>query len=536
MEEIYCFAGNPLDRASERRRDTAWIRSLLDDPAARILPLRDLRPLTRGSESPVLDWQPVAPWRDLIERGATLVFLGLDDERPYFAVDASGADSALFRRRASRSMPAPSRRCCPQARRRSSAEARSLVDWHARHRFCAQCGSPTRVASAGWVRRCPECKASHYPRSDPVTIMLAVRGERALLGRNRRRPGNRFSCLAGFMEPGETLEECVRREVHEESGVRVGRVRYLACQPWPFPSSLMMGFLCEGLTEEITVDPEELAEARWFDARGDPRHGRARRDGSRRPDPDLGAGAGGDRASALPALVLRARRRISPADGGGGTGRPRYRRERRDRALHRARADPRRVPGGDDGPRRRAPRAGPPDGGRALGRDLGRSGTCRFRQPRRGAPPRRAGPRDARPARSPRQQCRADLTAVSAVGGRLRADLCGQPPGAVPVDQSLARPAARLGARADRDGRLAGASRRAARSRGTRGTRGLEPAQGLWPLQAVQHPVHPRLGAAARRQRGGRGVPPPRGCRDRDRRPRAAASPGSAGASSSRFW
>ena len=263
MEEIYCFAGNPLDRASERRRDTAWIRSLLDDPAARILPLRDLRPLTRGSESLVLDWQPVAPWRDLIERGATLVFLGLDGERPYFAVDASGADSAL----SDAGEPFDARTLAPLLPTGEAAilgEARSLVDWHARHRFCAQCGSPTRVASAGWVRRCPECKASHYPRSDPVTIMLAVRGERALLGRNRRRPGNRFSCLAGFMEPGETLEECVRREVHEESGVRVGRVRYLACQPWPFPSSLMMGFLCEGLTEEITVDPEELAEARWF--------------------------------------------------------------------------------------------------------------------------------------------------------------------------------------------------------------------------------------------------------------------------------
>ena len=103
------------------------------------------------------------------------------------------------------------------------AEARSLIDWHARHRFCAQCGSPTRVTAAGWVRRCPECKASHYPRSDPVTIMLAVIGERALLGRNRPRPGSRFSCLAGFMEPGEPLEECVRRQVHAESGV--GRPR-----------------------------------------------------------------------------------------------------------------------------------------------------------------------------------------------------------------------------------------------------------------------------------------------------------------------
>src|SRR5438309_11952544 len=144
------------------------------------------------------------------------------------------------------------------------AEARSLIDWHARHGFCAQCGSATRVEAAGWVRRCPECKASHYPRSDPVAIMLAVRGDYGLLGRGRRRPGARFSCLAGFMEPGETLEEAVRREVFEESGIQVGYVRYLASQPWPFPSSLMMGFLAEALTEEITIDPEELAEVRWF--------------------------------------------------------------------------------------------------------------------------------------------------------------------------------------------------------------------------------------------------------------------------------
>jgi NAD+ diphosphatase len=262
MEEIYCFAGNPLDRVSERRRDSAWIGELLDDPAARLLPLRDLRPLTRGSDKVELDWQPLPPWRELIERGATLIFLGLGDGRPHFAIDAGDADIADPNREPidARSL-AP---LLPGGEAAILAEARSLIDWHARHRFCAQCGSPTRVESAGWVRRCPECEASHYPRSDPVTIMLAVRGDYGLLGRNRRRPGNRFSCLAGFMEPGETLEECVRREVHEESGIRVGRVEYLACQPWPFPSSLMMGFLCEALSEEITVDPEELAEARWF--------------------------------------------------------------------------------------------------------------------------------------------------------------------------------------------------------------------------------------------------------------------------------
>jgi NAD+ diphosphatase len=263
MEEIYCFGGNPLDRASERRRDTLWIQSLLDDPAARILPLCELRPLIRGEAVPELDWQPVEPWRERIARGATCIFLGLDEARPYFAVDGGPAEAGP----AGQPGPVDARTLAPLLSGGEAAilaEARSLIDWHARHRFCAQCGSPTRVASAGWVRRCPECKASHYPRSDPVTIMLAVRGDYGLLGRGRRRPGARFSCLAGFMEPGETLEEAVRREVHEESGVRVGRVKYLACQPWPFPSSLMMGFLCEALSEEITVDPEELAEARWF--------------------------------------------------------------------------------------------------------------------------------------------------------------------------------------------------------------------------------------------------------------------------------
>jgi NAD+ diphosphatase len=263
VEDVYCFGGNPLDRASERRTNEEWIAALLDDPDTRVLALRDLKPFTRGTAAPALDWQPVAPWRDQIETGAPLIFLGLGDGRAHFAIDATGAsiapdiDIELIDVRAL----APTLATGEAA---ILAEARSVLDWHARHRFCAQCGSPTAMASAGWTRRCPECRASHYPRTDPVVIMLAIRGERALLGRNRRRPGARFSCLAGFIEPGETLEDAVRREVREESGVRCGRVRYLAGQPWPFPSSLMLGFLTEALTEEITVDPKELAEARWF--------------------------------------------------------------------------------------------------------------------------------------------------------------------------------------------------------------------------------------------------------------------------------
>ncbi len=192
-----------------------------------------------------------------------LIFLGLGDGRAHFAIDATGSsvapdiDTELVDVRALAPAIATGEAAI-------LAEARCLLDWHARHRFCAQCGSPTRVVSAGWVRRCPDCRASHFPRTDPVVIMLAIHGDRGLLGRNRRRAGARFSCLAGFVEPGETLEAAVRREVREESGIRCGRVRYLAGQPWPFPSSLMIGFLAEALTEEITVDPEELAEARWF--------------------------------------------------------------------------------------------------------------------------------------------------------------------------------------------------------------------------------------------------------------------------------
>lgn len=203
MEEIYCFAGNPLDRMSERRRDAAWIAALLGDPAARVLPLCDLQPLTRGdAAAPTLDWQPAAAWREAITAGAMLVFLGIGDGRPCFAIDASGAARGAPKA----GEPFDARTLAPllpQADAAILAEARSLIDWHARHPFCAQCGARTRVEAAGWVRRCPECKASHYPRSDPVTIMLAVRGEFGLLGRNRRRAGSRFSCLAGFMEPGK---------------------------------------------------------------------------------------------------------------------------------------------------------------------------------------------------------------------------------------------------------------------------------------------------------------------------------------------
>jgi len=145
------------------------------------------------------------------------------------------------------------------------AEAKALLGWHERHRFCSHCGTPTLPTQGGWRRDCPSCKAEHFPRTDPVVIMLASAGERCVLGRSPRFAKSMWSCLAGFCEPGESIEEAVRREVREEVGLVCARVSYFASQPWPFPSSLMIGCFAEALTEDIEIDRSEIEEARWFD-------------------------------------------------------------------------------------------------------------------------------------------------------------------------------------------------------------------------------------------------------------------------------
>ena len=144
------------------------------------------------------------------------------------------------------------------------AEAKALLHWHARHRFCSNCGHTTESIDGGWRRDCPQCRYQHFPRTDPVVIMLAVSGERCLLGRQSRFAPGMWSCLAGFVEPGESIEEAARRETLEEAGIECGRVRYFASQPWPFPSSLMIGCHAEAISHDITVDREELEDARWF--------------------------------------------------------------------------------------------------------------------------------------------------------------------------------------------------------------------------------------------------------------------------------
>jgi len=145
------------------------------------------------------------------------------------------------------------------------AQAKAVLAWHSRHRFCSNCGAPTQVVEAGWRRDCAVCDAQHFPRTDPVVIMLAINGERCLLGRQQRFAKGMWSCLAGFVEPGETIEDAVRRETLEEAGIKCGRVAYFASQPWPFPMSLMIGCHAQALTTELKVDRSELEDARWFE-------------------------------------------------------------------------------------------------------------------------------------------------------------------------------------------------------------------------------------------------------------------------------
>jgi NAD+ diphosphatase len=144
------------------------------------------------------------------------------------------------------------------------AQARSMVGWHATHRFCAACGQASAMADGGYRRHCPSCGANHFPRTDPVVIMAVIHDDAILLGRQAAwRPGM-YSALAGFMEPGETIEQAVAREVREEAGIQVADVRYIACQPWPFPSSLMIGTVARAQSSVLTVDSSELEDARWF--------------------------------------------------------------------------------------------------------------------------------------------------------------------------------------------------------------------------------------------------------------------------------
>ncbi len=248
------FAGSHLDRADHIRTDPAAIEGLMNW-RARLLKLDGLDPVI--SPDNALEWGTLAD----ADPDSELVFLGLADGRGCFAEVQTKLQGSV----------APANPRVWAAMAALSPEelatyggARSLVDWHARHRFCARCGSHTHLAKGGWQRSCEGCKAEHFPRVDPVTIMLVEHGGRLLLGRQPRFPPRRFSALAGFVEPGESIEEAVAREVLEEAGVKVGPVSYIASQPWPFPSSLMIGCYAQALDDQLTIDTTELDEADWF--------------------------------------------------------------------------------------------------------------------------------------------------------------------------------------------------------------------------------------------------------------------------------
>lgn len=261
------FTGNPLDRSSNERRDDGWLKEQIDSPLARYLPMRHLNAPVIADTVTHLLWLDRPQAQPLCELTSP-VLLGLLDGAPHFALDISlleepGVVESLA------GVTFTEARSLAGALSASEggilAQARSLLDWHNRHRFCSSCGSNTEPRRGGSMRGCTACASEHFPRTDPVVIMVVYKEGRCLLGKRSARSGNVYSTLAGFIEQGESIEEAVRREVKEEAGIDVDEITYFASQPWPFPSSLMIGCFAHTEAEDVTIDPQEIVDARWFD-------------------------------------------------------------------------------------------------------------------------------------------------------------------------------------------------------------------------------------------------------------------------------
>ena len=271
MQAPNFYVAENFDRAAHRRKDEAWLDARRTDPNSLIVPVWRARNLVALGEPPAA----LFPDMTLIARFGEdpLIFLGETPEHPYFAWDLSVLDEAEAQALARAYAPTAEfvdlRRVGALLPRRDGAllaYARGVAHWHSRHRFCGVCGAATVAAMAGHTRVCTSrgCATIHFPRTDPATIMLVIDGDRCLLGRQKVWAPGMYSTLAGFVEPGESLEQAVAREVREESGIEVDDVRYHSSQPWPFPASLMLGFYATARTRALTIDPEELEDGRWF--------------------------------------------------------------------------------------------------------------------------------------------------------------------------------------------------------------------------------------------------------------------------------
>jgi NAD+ diphosphatase len=260
----HAFSGSPLDRLDSRRRDCAWIEEQRNSSNALFAPVwRSRNLVVRTGDH---GFQPIYLRREAVPTQAPWALLGARGDTILFTFDQSAWDNPIA---------APGVATFEDLRRMGGllppedaailAHARGLMHWRARHRFCGVCGASCTVHDAGHVMHCTGCGSHHFPRTDPAVIMLVTHGDRVLLGQPARfRDWKIFTTLAGFVEPGESLEEAVAREVWEEAGARVSAVRYHSSQPWPFPASIMLGFTAEAATADISIDADELIDARWF--------------------------------------------------------------------------------------------------------------------------------------------------------------------------------------------------------------------------------------------------------------------------------
>lgn len=266
MPEIIPFAGNPLDRAMAERRDPIWLESRLTDRESRFLALWRLQiPVTEG-DSPALAWATAEQVRRL-ELEAPTYLLGQHEGRAYWAIDASPLQEPAEAMSLEGARYADARQIAtrlPVVDAGIVAQAKALVDWHATHGYCGNCGERTESRDAGASRKCGTCTTEHFPRTNPVVIMVVHKDDRCLLGRGANWAPNSYSALAGFVDQGESLEGAVCREVKEEVGLDVDEVRYIASQPWPFPMSIMIGCFARATNDDVVVDPFELGDARWF--------------------------------------------------------------------------------------------------------------------------------------------------------------------------------------------------------------------------------------------------------------------------------